>query len=1073
MFVDAPFVVSTKSSRRRSSADRSMNKKHPRSNSPQSPTSQKWNNQAVLDIPTPPPSPNISSHKPTTSSNNTADANNRISSAKRDGNLKLVMHEFAAMKKQGLHLSQHTYNLVLDAHASLRRDGTPLTHMLKVYDEMLRLLINPNKHTYSVLLRTLCRRDVEVQKTVAMLRRQSARTGTRGNDDVAALEAEANIIKAMDVFRRATQDKHIEELEVEIFNQLLRVLSHYGNTADSLLVYEQLELSPSTAPNSATFAALINLFGRAGDIQSALGYFGKYSELKEAMGPHDASYVYNALVDCHLKCGQLDGALRVLEQDMVHDGIKLTIIPYNSVIRHYCAQGDMSKARSLVDKLILDTALPQPDASSYGPILSAYCQSSQFVPAGEVYTELVKTDISKAYGNLANFALLCLANGCRDKALAVVRDMRTAGLEPDPRLSERIIRSFSQAGEISQAIDALETVLQSMSSRSMAKGAGLLVDASCQVVAGANFSQTLSVIHAMAPMCITVPAPLAKALIESYLATENLESLTESDFNMLGEAALCCHAATGDDQSRFGEVVVRLLQHMNQATVLPSASLAVRVLTHLQHLNDANAEAQWKVTLELVQGEVPETKAVATVRSLTIESETASNEVMKAVMRGHADSATQILEEQIIQRGLMPHPEALRDAIALAGKQGHLEAAVTMYSLCIAAYKELESQTRQERAIYMATNSVLVGYAQQGDMVQAKKYYDQIKKMGYYPDGNGYASLLLGSAKCATDEAMDALIIYDEAKRHNVKPTTFFYNVIISKLAKARKLDTALYLFEEMRQFKIPPNSITYGAIISACVRAGSEGHARRLFGEMLSSPSYQPRVGPFNNMMQFYVRQQPDRERVLEYFSELRRRHIRPSPHTYKLLMEAYASMAPYNMPTAHRMLSEMERRDRIRPQATHYATLIYAYGTLQRDVQSAERVFEEMNKANLKPDEAVYQAMLDTYISNDEHLGRAEELYRQMLQCITRSSSPYIENLFIRGYGQNGLITKAEEMFNAMSDDKLCKDAIVREPSTYEAMVRAYLDNNMVSQAKAVLDQMVQREFPEKVVAAVADLL
>ncbi|KAF7727176.1 hypothetical protein EC973_007951 [Apophysomyces ossiformis] len=1073
MFANASMIVHNKSSRRRSSADRSVNKKYSRPTTPQSPTTAKWNDHATIDLPTPPPSPNISSQKPSTSSPNTIDKNHRILSAKRDGNLKLVMQEFAALKKQGLGLTNHTYNLVLDAHATLRREGTPLTNMLKVYDEMLQLSVSPNKHTYTILLRTLCRRDVEVQKTVAMLRRQNARIGAQANDDMAALEAEANIVKAMNIFRQALQDKHVEELEVEIFNQLLRVLSHYGNTLDSLCVYQQLELSPSTAPNSATFAALINLFGRAGDIQSALGYFKKYSDLKDAMGPHDASYVYNALVDCHLKCGQLDGALRVLEEDMVTDGIKLTIIPYNSVIRHYCAQGEMGKARLLIERLLEDDQLPQPDASSYGPILSAYCQSKEFAPAQEMYSKLVKTDIAKAYGNLANFALLCLANGQRDKALTVVSDMRTAGLEPDARLSERIIRSFSQAGEVSQAIEALKAILRSMSSRSMAKGADLLVDLAHKLLKNADFSQTISVVRAMAPLCISIPSTLAAALIDSYLLAQDTEALTGSDYNTIGEAALGCHTTTGGDQSRFGAVVFRLLQDMRQAAVLPSANLTVRILTHLQHQSESEVEAEWKKTLELVQDGVHETAGATSPRSLTTESEMASNEVMKAVMRGHADMATQILEEQIIHRGLIPHPEALRDAIALAGKQGHLEAAVTMYSLCIGAYKNLEPQTRQDRAVYMATNSVLIGYAQQGDMVQAKKYYDEIKKMGQYPDGNGYASLLLGSAKCTTDEAMDALIIYDEAKRHSVKPTTFFYNVIISKLAKARKLDSALYLFEEMRQFKIPPNSITYGAIISACVRAGSEGHARRLFSEMLSSPSYQPRVGPFNNMMQFYVRQQPDRERVLEYFSELRRRHIRPSPHTYKLLMEAYASMAPFNMPTAHRMLSEMERRDRIRPQATHYATLIYAYGTLQRDVQSAERVFEEMNKANIKPDEAVYQAILDTYISNDDHLGRAEELYQQMLKRIDRSGSPYIENLFIRGYGQKGQVKQARKMFDAMSDDKLCKDAIVREPSTYEAMVRAYLDNNMVSEAKEVLDLMVRREFPEKVVATVADLL
>jgi pentatricopeptide repeat protein len=167
------------------------------------------------------------------------------------------------------------------------------------------------------------------------------------------------------------------------------------------------------------------------------------------------------------------------------------------------------------------------------------------------------------------------------------------------------------------------------------------------------------------------------------------------------------------------------------------------------------------------------------------------------------------------------------------------------------------------------------------------------------------------------------------------------------------------------------------------------------------------------------------------------------------------------------------MELRDRIHPSATHYATLIYSYGILQRDVRSADRVFEEMSKKHVAKDEVVYQAILDTLISNDQ-MERAEELYVTMRTEIARSSCPYIENVFIRGYGQRGHLEKARHMFDAMSDDKINhSNEVIREPSTFEAMVRAYADNDQVGQAKQVFELMVQREFPEKVTAVVAELV
>lgn len=51
--------------------------------------------------------------------------------AKRNGNIRVVMSEFISMKKNSVQMTHHTYNLVLEAHAILRREGTPLTTMLK------------------------------------------------------------------------------------------------------------------------------------------------------------------------------------------------------------------------------------------------------------------------------------------------------------------------------------------------------------------------------------------------------------------------------------------------------------------------------------------------------------------------------------------------------------------------------------------------------------------------------------------------------------------------------------------------------------------------------------------------------------------------------------------------------------------------------------------------------------------------------------------------------------------------------------------------------------------------------
>ncbi|KAI8988623.1 hypothetical protein BDF20DRAFT_814908 [Mycotypha africana] len=1042
------------------------------------------------DIITPPPSPKSSPRTDGERSivSESFKANDRILTVKRQGQMKLLKLEYAALKREGLLFTEHTYNLIFEAYASLRRDGTPLTPMLNIYEDMLRSGIQPCSSTYTILIRTLCKRDVEVQKVIAMLKRQNARCKsiTASNNNMSDLESEANLQKALVMFEDAVSENLVQFFEVDLFNQLLRVLSHYGDVENSLRVYHQLELHAQ--PTSATYAALINLFGRVGDLESALTFFQHYSSIKDTVGPHDASYVYNALVDAHLKCHHLEDALKIVQKDMLEADVKISTIPYNSIIRYYCLQPN-KKLEEAMDLLqTMKQSYPQPDASSYGPVLSAYCQMGCFKKATEIYQALIQTDISKSYGNMANYALLCLKQNDMEKAMQVVEDMKKAGLEPDPALAQHIVTRFAiDLKQPEHALNALTVILESMKPRSVAKGVNQLKQAALAVSNALAASDTVHIDTALTLARLftkyltngthqnhMLPLPVAKVIVEAYNFDSNHCMLTATDYEMLFDAAITlASTTTSNRKASISSLLLEIASEMSVNGFKIASHTEHRVVSYLNRVGDKQTVQKWRALSAGFKKDNSEPEGFATLLS---------HAVMTNAMQGRLEEAVFILRARLVESLLVPLVEPLRDAIAFVGKQGNLQTADTMYKLAISCFQQ--PSPNNERAVYILTNSILIGYAQQGDMVQAKKYYEAIKHMGRYPDGNGYASLLLGCAKCATDEATDALTIYEEAKRHDVKPTTFFYNVVISKLAKARKLDKAMQLFEEMQRFKIQPNAITYGAIISACVRAGAESLAVRLFDDMLAAPHFRSllRVGPFNNMIQFYVRQNPNRERALAYFEQMKQCGVKPSAHTYKLLMEVYTLIAPYDMKKAHGLLEEMERVDGVRPQATHYATLIYAYGTIQMEVEAAEKVFyEEMssstkNMNQVEKDEVVYQSMIDTLVTNDQ-LTRAEALYQEMKVTIGKSTSPYIENVFIRGYGQKGLLDKARALFDSMIDDKIQQNdeerRTIREPSTYEAMVRAYVDNQKIEEAQEIYQMMIQREFPEKVTASVGELL
>jgi pentatricopeptide repeat protein len=165
--------------------------------------------------------------------------------------------------------------------------------------------------------------------------------------------------------------------------------------------------------------------------------------------------------------------------------------------------------------------------------------------------------------------------------------------------------------------------------------------------------------------------------------------------------------------------------------------------------------------------------------------------------------------------------------------------------------------------------------------------------------------------------------------------------------------------------------------------------------------------------------------------------------------------------MVTAHKLLTDMSK-DGVKPAATHYATLIRSYGCLHRDVKSAVSVYEEMKKSGVKADESVSQAMLNTYIDNDD-MKSAETFYEEMVKKV--KSSAYIENLFIEGYGKQGQVEKAQDVYNRMN--------VKKEPSTFEAMVKVLVANGRPEEARAVIQEMQSHDFPPKIMDGVSQLV
>lgn len=352
-----------------------------------------------------------------------------------------------------------------------------------------------------------------------------------------------------------------------------------------------------------------------------------------------------------------------------------------------------------------------------------------------------------------------------------------------------------------------------------------------------------------------------------------------------------------------------------------------------------------------------------------------------------------------------------------------------------------------------------------GRRVQAEQFHQELLDMGATPSANTYG-LYITTLKESTktfDEASEAVKIFHRAKSEGVEPSSFLYNALIGKLGKARRIDDCLFYFAEMRALGIKPTSVTYGTIVNALCRVSDEKFAEELFDEMETMPNYKARPAPYNSMMQFFLTTKRDKSKVLSYYGRMKAKGIAPTSHTYKLLIDTHATLEPVDMQAAEAVLDTIKAVGK--PEAVHYASIIHARGCVLHDMDSARKAFDQViNNPSIVASACLFQALFESMVAN-HCVADTEPLLAEMRRRRVELT-PYIANTLIHGWASAGKISRAEDIYGAVGLER-------REPSTYEAMTRAYLAVEEREKAKGVVKEMMGRGYPGAVVGKVVELL
>ncbi|KAI4726002.1 hypothetical protein E4T49_06274 [Aureobasidium sp. EXF-10728] len=985
---------------------------------------------------------------------------------------------------------------------------------LEVYSDMLRRRVVPDAETYAALINVLATRALEASATKKVLEEKRVRYGGMEAEDSFLFHSDAleyaifaedeSLSIALTTFNSASTKV---DLSTTSYSLLIHACAKQGRVSDMTRLFEHMS-GKDVVPNANIFPAMINAFALAGDLRNAVDCYENYKKLaiENDAGMNHMSRmdeaVYSSLVKAYAACQHLPGGQKFLREieSQEQNAFKRQAIRDTVFVESFLPlsiqAGDFKGASAIL--------------SSISSAASVHALNSIIIAAADVNNSIEGTKAFNALAaigaDLAPSSMAMLAMHVRNanldaaepywrvlensmatpafiepatmRALALISvGFATRGIAQTRHMLSRIRDAQNSASANGEIAEKIEDVIEVLGNFALKKSNNML-----------EIGASIELLRMMVDNGALVN-PIAEHLVASF-GPQEISQLNAGDIGLLtkiqSRMILDESAPEIAGDSRFA----CLLENIVARAILPDVSTENLIEKTLINLDRSDLSRLWNnyrypvlpspvyppavnfnAFPQAPLGPVSPVFDDAFDPYASRTDNKASVAITDLLEKPHGKSATNLNEaltkfRNIRRAGRVPRFFAYSKLITAAAKENQFNLCRDILEMAKQDVPFL-SQYRVVRFGWVSIlDAMLSACLSVGRRDLAAQYHQDLLDMGASPSANTYG-LYITTLKENTktfDEATEAVKIFLRAKAEGVEPTSFLYNALIGKLGKARRIDDCLFYFAEMRNLGIRPTSVTYGTIVNALCRVSDEKFAEEIFEEMEACANYKPRPAPYHSLMQYFLTTKRDRSKVLSYYERMRSKGIQPTMHTYKLLIDTHATLEPLQMTEAETVLAEMRAAGE-KPEAVHYAALIHAKGCVQHDMAGARALFDTVasdSKVKLQP--CVYQAMFESLVANRQ-VADAEPLLAHMASRRVEMT-PYIANALIHGWALEKDIVRARQAFDRVSFAD-------REPSTYEAMVRAHLAVEDREGAQAVVGEALSRGYPAAVANKIVELI
>lgn len=1032
---------------------------------------------------------------------------------------------FESMLVKGLRPSIKAYNALLAAAIHLpTAKHQVVPKALDVYSDMLRRKLLPDTAFYTTIIQLLSRRALDVFAMRASMDQKRLRFGGlresgqflfRSNEAEYDILTEDNALtNAVKLFDSSVNMSMPRVYSSETYQLLVTACAMHNRVDDMIRAYSHMERHGVT-PIAAMFPPMIAAFGVSGDLSSAVECYNEYKLLAVA---NDAgataiidrkdNEVYAAVVKAYATNGHAGGhrffAKIVDSYDTVTEHRKERVeavqdaIVLDAFVQERLDSGKLVEAFKTAEEQSLT---PFSRSQAMARICTAAADQNDLDMANKSYQPIVPASAEASAADLSMLALH-IRQGNVDLAreywgiLNSSPELDAFGVEPTAMYAIALIGSGNTDEGLVQARQAFARIRSYHQSTSARHDIAEEIDEGIELI-GAFLADNGLVPSPQASMSFLsamienggLVSPVAERLLAG-LGSHNISSLSWQDLTL----ALQIEAEIVGDRKAVHDVAhsarfAYLLESVIGNGIVVDKHTSELIEHALKTFSPQRPDLldRWQVYVRAAAQPAfsPAPYTLKASPAVTTASTYADSFDPYAATTDHRGSA--IIADELDNHRIRPdaalhealsrfrnmrragrHPRYIVYAklISSAAKEGRTN---LMFDILGMARQDLPflSQYSVVRHGWTAILDAMVGACLVvGNRTFAAQFHQELLDMGAAPTANTFG-LYITTLKDSTktfDEATEAVKIFHRAKSEGVEPSSFLYNALVGKLGKARRIDDCLYYFAEMRGLGIRPTSVTYGTIVNALCRVSDERFAEELFDEMESMSNYKPRPAPYNSLMQFFLTTKRDRGKVLAYYERMTSKNIHPTMHTYKLLIDTYATLDPVDLTAAEGVLDTIRALGQ-KPEAVHYASLIHAKGCALHDITGARQVFDEvLAKGAVRPQACLYQALFESMVAN--HCVIDTEKVLDDMSAKRVEMTPYIANTLIHGWAMEKNIAKSKAVYESVGIEK-------REPSTYEAMTRAFLTVEDRDSALGCVQEMLSRGYPSAVSGKILDLL